>query len=85
MGNLLAVIAHAANIHDTKSGIEPAKPAFKRYPPSKDSALMRDIAVLLSLMWMNFSALVWTFQKKSNRMSGRSSPGAGWLDAPSVG
>lgn len=32
MGNLLAVIVHAANIHDTKSGIEPALFAFERYP-----------------------------------------------------
>ena len=32
MGNLLAVVVHAANIHDTKSGIAPAKLAFDRYP-----------------------------------------------------
>ena len=32
MGNLLAVIVHAANIHDTKSGINPAKRAFEKYP-----------------------------------------------------
>jgi len=32
MGNLLAVVVHAANIHDTKLGIEPAKLAFERYP-----------------------------------------------------
>ena len=35
MGNLLAVVVHAANIHDTKSGIEPAKLAFERYPSIK--------------------------------------------------
>jgi putative transposase len=35
MGNLLAVVVHAANIHDTKSGIEPAKLAFKRYASIK--------------------------------------------------
>jgi putative transposase len=35
MGNLLAVVVHAANIHDTKSGIEPAKLAFKHYPSIK--------------------------------------------------
>ena len=29
MGNLLAVVVHAANIHDTKSGINPAKQAFE--------------------------------------------------------
>jgi putative transposase len=32
MGNLLAVVVHAANIHDTKSGILPAELAVKRYP-----------------------------------------------------
>ena len=32
MGNLLAVVVHAANIHDTKSGILVARDAFKKYP-----------------------------------------------------
>jgi len=32
MGNLLAVVVHAANIHDTKAGISVAEAAFKRYP-----------------------------------------------------
>jgi putative transposase len=32
MGNLLAVVVHAANIHDTKSGIYPAKRAVRSYP-----------------------------------------------------
>ena len=32
MGNLLAVVVHAANVHDTKSGIAPARLAFCRYP-----------------------------------------------------
>jgi putative transposase len=32
MGNLLAVVVHAANIHDTKSGIMPAKQASEQYP-----------------------------------------------------
>lgn len=32
MGNLLAVIVHAANIHDTKAGISVAEQAFQRYP-----------------------------------------------------
>ena len=35
MGNLLAVVVHAANIHDTKSGINPAKQAFEAYPTIK--------------------------------------------------
>ena len=29
---LLSVVVHAANIHDTKSGISTAKRAYKRYP-----------------------------------------------------
>ncbi len=32
MGNLLAVVVHAANIHDTKSGILPATLAVNQYP-----------------------------------------------------
>jgi putative transposase len=32
MGNLLAVVVHAANIHDTKSGICPARQAVVCYP-----------------------------------------------------
>ena len=31
MGNLLAIVVHAANIHDTKSGIDPARKAYQRY------------------------------------------------------
>ena len=31
MGNLLSIVVHAANIHDTKSGINPAKKAFEKY------------------------------------------------------
>ncbi len=32
MGNLLSVVVHAANIHDTKAGIRAAKQAYERYP-----------------------------------------------------
>lgn len=35
MGNLLAICVHAANIHDTKSGIDPARKAFEKYPTIK--------------------------------------------------
>lgn len=35
MGNLLTVCVHAANIHDTKSGILAAEPAYKSYPSIK--------------------------------------------------
>ena len=34
-GQLLAVVVHAANIHDTKSGINPAKRAFEKYPTTQ--------------------------------------------------
>ena len=32
MGNLLAVVVHATNIRDTKSGILAARDAFEKYP-----------------------------------------------------
>lgn len=32
MGNLLSIFIHAANIHDTKSGIVPAHSACLKYP-----------------------------------------------------
>lgn len=32
MGNLLSVVVHAANVHDTKDGIFTAKRAYERYP-----------------------------------------------------
>ena len=35
MGNLLAVVVHAANIHDTKSGIRAAEKAVESYPSIK--------------------------------------------------
>ena len=35
MGNMLSLVAHAANIHDTKAGINPARKAFERYPDIK--------------------------------------------------
>ena len=35
MGNLLAVVVHAADTHDTKSGIVPAKLAIRKYPSIK--------------------------------------------------
>jgi len=35
MGNLLAIKVHAANIHDTKAGINPATKAYTRYPTIK--------------------------------------------------
>jgi len=35
MGNLLAISVHAANIHDTKFGINPAQKAFRKYQTIK--------------------------------------------------
>ena len=35
LGCLLAVVVHAANIHDTKGGISPAKQSYKQYPSIK--------------------------------------------------
>ena len=35
LGCLLAIIVHAANIHDTKNGISPARQSYKRYPSIK--------------------------------------------------
>ena len=35
MGNILAADVHAANIHDTKSGINPAKRAYEKHPTIK--------------------------------------------------
>lgn len=35
MGNLLAVVVHVANIHDTKPGIHPATKAFEKTPSIK--------------------------------------------------
>ena len=32
MGNILSIDIHAANIHDTKAGIVPARKAFNKYP-----------------------------------------------------
>ena len=32
LGCLLSIVVHAANIHDTKSGISTAKRAYERYP-----------------------------------------------------
>lgn len=32
MGNLLSIVVHAANIHDTKSGILAAQKACEKYP-----------------------------------------------------
>jgi len=40
MGNLLAIFIHAANIHDTKSGIVPAHSACLKYPAICNSKIL---------------------------------------------
>jgi len=35
MGNLLSVVVHVANIHDTKSGIQPVRKAMEKYSTLK--------------------------------------------------
>lgn len=35
LGNILSVTVHAANIHDTKAGIEPAEKPAEKYPALK--------------------------------------------------
>ena len=35
MGNLLKIVVHEANIHDTKAGILVAKPTYEKYPTIK--------------------------------------------------
>lgn len=55
MGNLLAVKVHAANIHDTKSGIWAAKRTVERYPSIRGfcadagyrKTFERDVAMIL--------------------------------------
>jgi len=45
MGNPLAVVVHAANLHGTKSGILPARKAFENIRRFSVSAPMRNTAV----------------------------------------
>ena len=46
-GNLLSVVVHAANNHDTKSGIFAAKKRYKNIHLSNVFVLMRVIAIVL--------------------------------------
>ena len=61
MGNLLAVVVHAANIHDTKSGILAARDVFEKYPPFNGSVPMQDTASLLSRVFSRNWVLVLIF------------------------
>ena len=50
IGNLLSVVVHAANIHDTKSGIFAAKKRYKNIHLSNAFVLMQVIATVLRKM-----------------------------------
>lgn len=69
MENLLATIVRASNVHGTKSGIEPGKPASERYSSIDRSTFALDVDKLLGVL-----------QRKSNRMSVRSYPGPRWVE-----
>ena len=82
MGNLLAVVVHAANIHDTKSGILAAREAFKKYPsPFNGSVPTQDTAKPLSKMFPVNWALVLIFPHALSP-SGRFCPSDGLLSVP---
>ena len=83
MGNLLTVVVHAANIHDTKSGILAARDAFVKYP-SNGSVLMQDTAKPLRRMFLANWASVLIFQYALS-LSGRSCPRDGLLSVPWLG
>ena len=61
MGNLLAVTIHAANIHDTKSGILAARDAFEKYHLFNAPVLMQGIAKPLSRMFPATGPWCWYF------------------------
>ena len=49
MGNLLAVVVHAANIHDTKAGILAGRDAYRKYPSIQRFGV--DISVRIKPQW----------------------------------
>jgi hypothetical protein len=81
MGNLLAVVVHAVNIHDTKAGILAAKKAFETYPFHLFSGfvLMPDTAKLLSRMFPVNWGLASIFRRVSS-LYGSSCPSGGLLN-----
>jgi hypothetical protein len=83
LGNLLAVVVHAANIHDTKSGIEPARLAFENYPSLKK--FCADAGYRKTFVWDVDEILGVDISEKIKPHEWENFPGAGWLNAPSVG
>ena len=77
MGNLLAVVVYAANIHDTKAGIWAAKKAFETYPSIQRfcalglgvdiSARIKPVWEVLPKRWIGKRSLVWI--NNSRRLS----------------
>jgi len=67
MGNLLSVVVHVANIHDTKSGILPARKHLKNIHLFVGSAPMPGTAKRLSRIFPENWALGLIFHRVSSR------------------
>ncbi len=85
MGNLLGIVVHAANIHDTKSGILAAQKACKKYPSIQ--AFCTDAGYLGTFIAevQQRSGAWWAFPRKSSLMSRKNFRGAGLSNAPLAG
>lgn len=77
LGNLLDVVVHAANIHDTKSGILVARKVMAQYPTIKaffaDAGYRKTFEKMMS---KECFSVQWIFLKKSKEV-GKSSPSVG--------
>ena len=73
MGNLLGIVVHAANIHDTKSGILAAQKACEKSPSIQ--AFFADVGYLDTFIDEIQQQLRTgrTFSRKSSRMNGKTS------------
>lgn len=85
MGNLLGIVVHAANIHDTKSGILAAQKACKSIRQFKPFAPMQVIAARVLTKLINSSGAGWKSPRKSSLMSGKNFRGAGLSNVPLLG
>ena len=88
MGNLLAVIVHAANIHDTKSGLSVAELAYKRYLSIKKfcaDAGYRGTFVQEVLEKLSLGVDISEKIKPHEWMNGRNCRGGGLLNEHSLG
>jgi hypothetical protein len=66
MGNLLAICVHAANIHDTKSGIIPAKKLLKNIAVLKSFAETTAIESPLNYLFLSNLVLLLIFLNALN-------------------